>query len=196
MTQNYGWTRSNDLQSVRGEKPKVHELVYIAESLIKDGVSEAEMKIVSEKYAKTLLCSKVEITALRKVLSWKACERTSLILLLKRYQSYCTLDATNTGNRSRLARGERMPLTKTLFCQLAKVEGKAFAEQCQSVVDGDISLKDFVDKLLTVSELDANKALVSKTAKYKPSILENLMTTYWKVTLELPSALVPRTCKE
>jgi hypothetical protein len=56
------------------------------------------MKVVSEKYAKTLMCSKAEITALRKILSWKACEREIVVQVLKKFQSYCTLDATSTNN--------------------------------------------------------------------------------------------------
>ena len=167
ITQNYGWTRSNDLQSTCGEKPKIYELLYISESLTRDGVSEVEMKVVSEKYAKTLMCSKAEITALRKILAWKASEREIVVQVLKKYQSYCTLDATSTNNRTRLAAGLKMLLTSTLFCQLAKVEGKVFAEHSKLVLDSKISLSDLVEKLSKVSELDNNKAIVSQSANFK-----------------------------
>ena len=167
IIQNYGFIRGNDLQSAFSSKPKIHELVYIAEGLIQDGVSELEITNVSEKFAKTLLFRKEEITALKKVLSWKPTERLSLIMVLKKFESYCTLDASNRGNHGRLARGEKMPLTKTLFIQLGKVDGKAFAEQCQPVMEGELSLKDLLGDLSKASGLDANKALVSQTANYK-----------------------------
>ena len=167
ITQNYGWTRSNDLQSTCGEKPTIYELLYIAESLTRDGVTELEMKAVSEKYAKTLMCTKADITALRKILNWKACEREVVVQVLKKYQSYCTLDATSTNNRTRLAKGLKMLLTSTLFCQLAKVDGKVFIEHSSLVLDSTISLSALVERLSEVPDLENNKAIVSKSANFK-----------------------------
>ena len=83
--------------------------------MIQDEVSESEITNVSEKFAQTLLFRKGEITVLKKVLSWKSTERSSLIMVLKKFESYGILDASNRGNDGRLARGEKMPLTKTLF---------------------------------------------------------------------------------
>ena len=168
--------RGNDIQATGPAKPELQDLLYISEGLRQDGVSDQEVTCVTEKYAKTLLFRGEEITSLKKLLSWKADERETLIAVLKRFEAYCTLDANSPRNRSRLMLGLKMQLPKSLFTELGKVDGKEFSEGSNLVTDGQLSLKDFSSKLQNTSDLEKSKAIVSQAANFTP--MSQLKTSY------------------
>ena len=176
ITQNYGYIRGNDIQSLGPSKPELQDLLYISEGLRHDGVSDAEVLCVTEKYAKTLMFRSEEITALRKIVAWKKAERENLMTVLKKYESYCTLDINNQRNKTRRMMGRKMMLPRSLFTEIGKVSGKDFLEQSKQVLDGDRSLKDLVKDLQTVHDLEKSRAIVSQAANYTP--ISELKSTY------------------
>ena len=176
ITQNYGFLRGNDIQATGPSKPELQDLLYISEGLREDGVSDQEVNCVTEKYAKTLKFRIEEITSLKKLISWKANERENLIAVLKKFESYCTLDANSPGNKSRLTLGLKMQLHKSLFTLIGKVDGQEFAEGSHQVIDGKISLKDFTSRLQNTCDLEKSKAIVSQAANYTP--ISQLKTSY------------------
>ena len=176
ITQNYGFLRGNDIQATGPSKPELQDLLYISEGLREDGVSDQEVNCVTEKYAKTLKFRSEEITSLKRLVSWKANERENLIAVLKKFESYCTLDANSTGNKSSLTLGLKMQLHKSLFTLIGKVDGQEFAEGSHQVIDGNISLKDFISQLQNTCDLEKSKAIVSQAANYTP--ISQLKTSY------------------
>ena len=176
ITQNYGYIRGNDIQSLGPSKPELQDLLYISEGLRQDGVSEPEVLCVTEKYAKTLMFRGEEITALRKLVAWKKAEREILMTVLKKYESYCTLDVNCQRNKTRQMMGKKMMLPRSLFTELGKVSGGDFLEQSNQVLDGDKSLKDLVKDLQNVFDLEKSKAIVSQAANYTP--ISELKTAY------------------
>ena len=84
-----------------------------------------------------------ELTYLRKVLNWSESALGCLVLVLKKYELFQTVDTTK--NVQKLVQsGEKLGLTKDMWKNLANCSPQFFEAHHESILDGSISLKSLL----------------------------------------------------
>ena len=96
--------------------------------------------------------------------------------MLKVYEVYQTLDGSGTRNRKRIQQGLKLPLTGEMLKNLGKCEPDLFGELHQSVLAGEMSLRDLLVNSSKTLGIEKTKAIISKEAGYET--FEHLQNKY------------------
>ena len=172
----YGNMRGNELAVKHQRKPYVHELVFVMDNFNKTYKSKDKALEMVLRCAKVLSVHPDEITALKKLSSWKPDNFQALILVLKKYEVYQTEDCKDSleRNNKRLMEGLKLKVTLAMFKAISRCDQDYFKENSQSVLDKKLSLKSLlgnVDKDL--GKKKAYQIVASLTNFQSPEQLEH-----------------------
>ena len=172
----YCQIRSNDLAAEVKTDPELHELIFVFNDLNKSYKDVEKSKMVMERLAKLRKVSRDDRTSFNKIFAWPQDKLTQLIEVLKVYEVYQTLDGSGTRNRKRIQQGLKLPLTGEMLKNLGKCEPDLFGELHQSVLAGEMSLRDLLVNSSKTLGIEKTKAIISKEAGYET--LEHLQNKY------------------
>eukprot|EP00092_Neocalanus_flemingeri_P108693 GFUD01139602.1.p1 GENE.GFUD01139602.1~~GFUD01139602.1.p1 ORF type:complete len:825 (+),score=170.44 GFUD01139602.1:57-2531(+) len=146
----YGNLRGNDLASKFQRKPYVHELLFIFDSLQKVYHPNKEKALeMIIRFAKLLAIHPDEITALKKLSSWKPESFLTLISVLKQFEIYETADCKDmmSRNNGKLMRGEKLAVSKLMFKGISKCDQDYFKANSDKILNKKLSLKSLLDNV-------------------------------------------------
>ena len=156
----YGGLRSKDIGSKFVRKPQVQDLLFVFK-VLKGQLSKEKDSIESViRYAKLLLFSADDITALKKICSWKDEHFSNLLSVIEKYEIFQTIDGQYKGNQELLKRGMVMSLPKVLFSKLSKLNSEYFVKNVNRVLDKEISLKTLIEGFNDCLKVEKVKKLV------------------------------------
>ena len=145
----YGYQRSNDIASSFAKKTHPQDLLHVFETLSAKDSSLNCIKVV-DRMGKLGRLGPNEATAVRKICKWSPESFKCLMVVLKQFEVYQTLDVKKSGNAGRLSRGEKLAMPNTVFNDLAKMDEQYFVENHNQIISKKISLR----KLVYGSEMD------------------------------------------
>jgi hypothetical protein len=163
----YCQIRSNDLAAEFQTKPEMHELIYVFNDINKNYKDVEKTTLIMDRLAKLRKVSRDDLTSLKKIFAWPQENLEQLIQVLQVYEKYQTIDSSGTRNRSRIQRGEKLPLTRAMLRDLGKCNSEYFGSVHQGVISGEISLKQLLEKNSKLQEIEKTKAAISKEAGFE-----------------------------
>ena len=161
--------RGNDIASENQSSAVLHELIYVFDYLKKSyqGDHEKAVQVVVDRISKLRRISKDETTYLRKILNWPQNILQMLIMVLKLYEKYQTVDTIGKRVAEKIKRGEKLKLTKDMFKKLSSCHPNFFEANYQAVLEGGISLKNLLIESEKAEQILKTKSLFAREADYE-----------------------------
>ena len=162
---NYGALRGNEIQAEYVRKPFLHELVYVATKISEYSSADKCIETMG-RYCKVLSFGADDITAVRKFAAWSTSGLTALSKCLQNYEVCNIADAKEDNfierKRSRIMKGDPIPVPNVLFRKLANVDEDHFLSMSSRVESGELSLKILAEEFNIVSKRNYICSLVQK----------------------------------
>ena len=163
----YGGLRSKDIASKFIRRPQVQDLLFVFNVLKKQlGASKEAIETVN-RYAKLLLFSADDITALKKLCTWKDESFCKVLKVIEKYEIYETTDAKYQGNQEQLRRGMMMSLTRVLFLKFSKLSIEYFEKNVHKVIEKEMSLKSMIEGFTEYLKVEKIRKIVCQLSNYK-----------------------------
>ena len=185
---NYVNVKSNDLASEFQSRASRESLFFIYKGLLERTKDPTEALEVVEKICHSRHVGPQELTVYRKVSLWPSDVVDSLIVVIDKYQSYQTKDASARGVKTKIKRREPNAMTSAMFKQLGSCAAQFFAENHQRVVSNDISLKELLEESEEINRTakDEQKVVLCATG----------VTDFESLKVKFPEKFNPEQIKE
>ena len=107
-----------------------------------------------------------ESTSVKKLCQWSPRAFTSLMEVIKLFEVYERLDVKASGNAGRIARGEKLTMTNSIYNKLAKCDQKFFETESEKIINKKISVKTLVENNQTHLDVQKVYAVLSQISGF------------------------------
>ena len=124
---------------------------------------------VVERMCRLCCIGPEETTAISRICRWSINGFRTFMQILEEFESYKTTDVSSAkGIALRIRKGEKLNLSNSALRQLGKCPESYFLENCKSVSNGAISLKELAENHQKIIEIEKVYKVLCKIADYQP----------------------------
>ena len=164
----FGNLKDNLVSGQFARKTAPQDLFHHFHCLMTRDINIKAFKVV-ERMCRLCCIGPEETTAIKRICRWSINGFQTFMKILEEFESYKTADVSSAqGIALRISKGEKLNLSNSILRQLGKCPESYFLENCKSVSNGAISLKELVANHQKIIGIEKVYMVLCKIADYQP----------------------------